>query len=109
LHGGGLVNLSTDWRLDDGLMELWAFRGRGYGDALAHAGRILAGAHVRHASVVRLTGHRFDLYTAAPQAIHLDGEPRPAEQRVAVEVVPRCLRVLAPNYLARDHFLAAEA
>jgi diacylglycerol kinase family enzyme len=108
LHGGGLVSLSSHWRLDDGLMDLWAFRGRGYGDGLAHFARLLAGAHRQHPDVVRLTGHRFDLYTAAPQAIHLDGEPRPAEQHLEVQVVPRCLRVRAPVTFARGHYLAAE-
>jgi diacylglycerol kinase (ATP) len=96
LHGGGLMAFSRDWRLDDGLMDLWAFRGQGYADGLAHAARVFAGAHHRHPAVVRLTGSRFDLYTPTPQAAHVDGEPGTSQRHLSVEVVPRCLRLLAP-------------
>jgi diacylglycerol kinase family enzyme len=108
LHGGGFFRFAADWRLDDGLLDLWAFPGEGYGEALGLAARVFASRHARHPGVVRLTGERFDLYTAAPQAIHLDGEPRPATQHLAVEVAPRSLRVLAPRGFARGHTLAGE-
>lgn len=95
LHGGGLFRFTDDLRFDDGLMDLWAWAGDDFGSALAHAGRVLRGAHLRHPGVVRLTGDRFDLYTAEPQAFHIDGEPQPAPApHLAVQVVPRCLPVL---------------
>ncbi len=106
LHGGGLFRFSDDWRVNDGQMDLWAFRGQGYGDALRQAARVFTRRHARHPGVVRLTGTHFDLYTAAPQAIHIDGEPRQAETHLRVEVVPRCLRLLAPPAFVRRHYAA---
>ena len=78
-------------------MDLWAWRGDDFGTALMMAGRVLRGAHHGHPAVVQLTGDRFELYTAQPQAIHVDGEPQPAlVERLTVQVVARCLRVLTP-------------
>ncbi len=97
LHGGGLFRFTQRLSFDDGLMDLWAWQGDDFGTALAHAGRVLRGAHHRHPGVVRLTGDRFDLYTPQPQAIDIDGEPQPMPvQRLSVQVVARCLRVLTP-------------
>jgi diacylglycerol kinase (ATP) len=110
LHGGGLFRLTGEARFDDGLMDLWAFSGEGYRAALAHAARVLRGTHHLHPGVLRLTGDRFDIYTSGPQAAHLDGEPRSVPgletQHLAVRVVPRCLRVLAPTALARRRYAA---
>lgn len=97
LHGGGLFRFTNQLRLDDGQMDLWAWAGDDFATALGHAGRVLRGAHHPHPGVVRLTGDRFDLYTAEPQAIHIDGEPQPAPvPHLAVQVVARCLPVLTP-------------
>jgi diacylglycerol kinase family enzyme len=101
LHGGGLFRFTARFHLDDGVMDLWAFRGRGFADALAHTGRVLCARHAAHPGVLRLTGSRFDIYTAQPQAIHVDGEPHfsaaPVPQHLEFEVVPRCLRLLMPG------------
>jgi diacylglycerol kinase family enzyme len=96
LHGGGLFRFTRTLRLDDGMMDLWAWAGDDFGTALRLAGRVLRGTHHAHPAVVQLTGERFDLYTAQPQAIHIDGEPQTAPRaHLAVRVVARCLRVLS--------------
>ena len=103
LHGGGLFRFAEHVSLDDGLMDLWAWRGDDFGTALAHAGRVLRGRHHGHPDVVRLTGDRFELYTAAPQAFHVDGEPQAAPvQQLTAAVAARCLRVLVPPATAAD-------
>jgi diacylglycerol kinase (ATP) len=108
LHGGGLFRFAGDVRFDDGLMDLWAFAGRGYADALAHTARVWRGTHRRHPGVLRLTGDCFDIYTQGSQAAHIDGEPLSVpggwSRHLAVRVVPRCLRVLAPTALARKRY-----
>jgi diacylglycerol kinase family enzyme len=110
LHAGGLIRFTDQVVFDDGLMDLWAFAGEGYGAALAHAARVWRGKHRQHPGVIRLTGDRFDIYTSGPQAAHLDGEPRSVPDletgHLAVQVVPRCLRVLAPMALARRRYAA---
>jgi diacylglycerol kinase (ATP) len=105
LHGGGLVRLTRSARLDDGVMDLWAFAANNTRDIAAHAWRAWRGQHLNHPGVSRLTGDRFDIYTAAPQVIHVDAEPQPPTQHLAVTVVPRSLRVLVPPAAARDLYL----
>ncbi|MCC7362241.1 MAG: hypothetical protein IT317_22340 [Anaerolineales bacterium] len=102
LYGGGLFRFAPEPDPADGLMDLWAWRGADFGAALAHAGRVLLGRHHGHPDVLRLTGSRFELYTAAPQSFHVDGEPRPAmDAGLFVAVAPRCLRVLTPRRAPR--------
>ncbi len=105
LHGGGLLRLTRDTRLNDGLMDVWLVTANSYAELLAHFGRALRGRHLRHAGVQRLTGNRIEIYTAAPQVIHIDAEPQPATQHLSVTVAPRSLRVLVPAAAARDLYV----
>jgi diacylglycerol kinase family enzyme len=95
-HGGGLVQLSPAARLDDGLLEVWAFAGRYPRDMLAHAGRALRGAAFQHPAAVRAQVERVTLTLAAPQPYHLDAEPQPGVEQLVITVEPRVLRVLVP-------------
>ena len=107
LHGGGMLRFARDVRLDDGLMDLWAFAADSYGEMLAHMWRVARGQHLGHPDVTRLTGDRMEIYTAAPQVIHIDAEPQPATQRLSVSVAPGSLRVLVPKDAARALYRAA--
>jgi diacylglycerol kinase (ATP) len=104
LHGGGLFRLARDVRLDDGLLDAWAFTGDSYREMLAHAWRVQRGRHLNppHPGVCRLTGHQIEIYTDSPQTFHLDAEPQPAVKQLFIEVVPRCLRVLVPRAAGRE-------
>jgi diacylglycerol kinase (ATP) len=101
-HGGGLLRMARDVRLDDGLMDVWAVAGDGYADVVAHAVRVLRGTHLRHPDMQRLTAERLEIYTPAPQAYHIDAEPRMFSDRLAITVSPRCLRLLVPPRAARE-------
>lgn len=106
-HGGGLVQLSPAARLDDGLLEVWAFGGRGTWDMLAHAGRALRGAAFKHPAAVRAQAERVTLSLAAPQPFHLDAEPQPGVQQLVITVEPRVLQVLVPPKAAGLYAAAA--
>jgi diacylglycerol kinase (ATP) len=99
-HGGGLFQFADDLRLDDGLMDLWAFEGSSYAEGLALAARVLVGRHAGHPKVHRLTGDHFELEAAEPQTIQVDAEPQPATRRLVVSVLPRRLRLLVPRAAA---------
>jgi diacylglycerol kinase (ATP) len=100
-HGGGLFNFADDFRLDDGLMDLWAFEGKTYADGLALAARVFAGRHHGHPKIHRLTGSSFEFEAVEPQMIEVDAEPKPATLKLSVRVVPRSLRLLAPPAAAQ--------
>ena len=101
LHGGGWIRFARDVQLDDGLMDVWAFTANSYAEMLAQGWRVLRGRHLNHPGVTRLTGERIEIYTAAPQVIHIDAEPQPPTQRLSVAVAPKSLRVLVPRAAAR--------
>jgi YegS/Rv2252/BmrU family lipid kinase len=106
-YGGGVFLLNPRARLDDGQMEVWLLAGRTYGELLAHAGRAYIGRHYLHPKAVCLTASRVEIYTAAPQAVHTDGELLPPTRSVVIEVVPRALRVLVPPQAPRGLFAEA--
>jgi diacylglycerol kinase (ATP) len=96
-HGGGLFRFASDFRLDDGLMDLWAFEGYTYADGLALAARVFAGRHNGHPKVHRLTGSSFEFDAVQPQIIEVDAEPQSATRRLSVRVQPHSLRLLVPR------------
>jgi diacylglycerol kinase (ATP) len=104
-HGGGLFRFADDFRLDDGVMDLWAFEGYTYAEGLALAARVFTGRHNGHPKVHRLTGSSFEFEAVEPQDIELDAEPKPATRRLSVRVVPRCLRLLVPPDAAARLYL----
>ena len=104
-HGGGLFKFTDDFRLDDGLMDLFAFEGRTYADGLALAARVFASGHLGQPGAHRLTGDRFEFEPAQPQPTQVDAEPQPATPRLEVTVQPRCLRLLVPRAAARRLYL----
>ena len=104
-HGGGLFKFADDFRLDDGLMDVWAFEGSNYAEALGMAASVLRGLHLQHPSIHRLTGDRLEFEAGVPQAIQTDAEPQPPSPRLSVQVVPRSLRVLVPRAMAPRLYL----
>jgi len=105
-HGGGLFRFSADFQLDDGVMDLWAFEGVTYGQALRLAWAVQRQKHIGHPGVHRLTGDHFELEATGPAAVQTDGEPRPPAPRLVVEVVPRALRLLVPPTAPRELYLS---
>jgi len=104
-HGGGLFLLTDDLRLDDGLMDLWAFEGSTYPEGLALALDVLLGRHGGHPKVHRLTGDHFEIEAAEPQTIQVDAEPQAPARRLTVDVRPRRLRLLVPRAAAAKLYL----
>lgn len=104
-HGGGLFLFTDDLRLDDGLMDLWAFEGSTYAEGLALAARVLVGRHGGHPKVHRLTGDHFEFEANEPQTVQVDAEPQPATRRLSVDVLPRRLRLLVPRAAAARLYL----
>jgi diacylglycerol kinase (ATP) len=108
-HGGGLFQFSEDFRLDDGVMDLWAFEAATYAESLRLAWTVQWKRHHDHPRVHRLTGDHFELEADIPAAVQTDGEPRTPSLRLTATVVPRALRLLAPTQAARVLYAANES
>lgn len=115
---GGFVTLSPHTRLDDGLLDVWAFTGDGPLDQVRHAWHVLTGRHRQAPGVYHLAAAQVRLTTNGQAALHADGETIPVEEgdltqdpatRRTFELCLQvgALRVLLPA-LSADRLLTAK-
>jgi YegS/Rv2252/BmrU family lipid kinase len=83
--------------LDDGLLDLTLIRRAHPLNALPLALRLLTGKLRPSRNIRRVRAAHFVIERAAPGLIHTDGEPHELPARLEVRVVPRSLRILAPQ------------
>ena len=93
---GGLVRITPEARLDDGLLDVRIFKGVGMRWVLRHLIGVFTSRHLRDPKVVHFRGRRVAVYTAEPAPVQVDGEPI-GTTPILFEVVPRALRVLVPS------------
>jgi len=97
LYAGGLVHLSPQARLDDGVMDLWLFEGEHLNDTVRHAWNLWTGNHHRAQNVQHISFRTMHMDSQAPFFIELDGEPVESERHVEIVVRPSALKVLVPE------------
>jgi diacylglycerol kinase (ATP) len=100
---GGLVKMTPEARLDDGLLDIRIFKGMGPAWVFRHVAGVFTHRHLRDPMVSHYQGRNITIYTAEPYPIQLDGEPA-GMTPVNVQVVPRALRVLVPRAAPADLF-----
>lgn len=93
---GGLSNLSPDAYIDDGLLDLWLFKGSNLGDALRHAYDLWSGGHVNSDAAQRITFKNLRVEADAPYWIQTDGEARGSAQIAEISVQTHALKLLMP-------------
>lgn len=98
-YAGGLIRLDARARLDDGLLEAWAFQGNDLRHALIHLWRVWTGRHWGAPGVWQGRIQRMVIETDPPALVHLDGEPL-LRTPVEIEVLPGGLRALVPPQAA---------
>ena len=89
------LNLAPNARLDDGLLDLYIFKGRGSLYTLRHFAGLASGQHVHDPEVEYYPVDRVGVHGRAALHVHTDGEPAgqtPMEFRVA----PSALHVIVP-------------
>jgi diacylglycerol kinase (ATP) len=97
LYFGGYAELSTEARLDDGLMDLWLFSGESFGDTIHLTRDLLSGRHKESTQVSYVPFRSLRLESDAPMYLQVDGEPAEAGESIRVEVRQEALRVLVPE------------
>lgn len=93
---GGLSNLSPDAYIDDGLLDLWLFRGNNLGDALRHAYELWRGTHLNSDAAHRITFRNLRVEADSPYWIQTDGEARGSTQTAEIRVQTHALKLLVP-------------
>ncbi|MBI3761903.1 MAG: diacylglycerol kinase family lipid kinase [Chloroflexi bacterium] len=105
IYAGGVFNGSPGAKLDDGLLELWAFEGQGYLESLALARELRRGRHVDHPRIKHRTLRRITITAERPVPVQADGELLDSPTPVTIEVAPLALRVLVPRSAPSDLFV----
>jgi diacylglycerol kinase (ATP) len=108
LYAGGILHLSPQARLDDGVMDLWLFEGETLGDTVQLALDLLSGRHVRSPKVYHTVFRKLRLETESTLYLQMDGEPVIADNPATIAVQPRSLRVLVPPGKTSSLFSAGE-
>lgn len=80
---------------DDGQFDLCLFRGRGLADKFGHFARWVAGRHLSSVQVEQYRSATVAVRSRAPLPVQVDGEYI-GTTPLAIDLVPRALRVLVP-------------
>lgn len=90
-------------QLDDGLLEVYVFRGGSAPDVFRHLAMILTGLHQQDPHVERFSARTVEVRGERPLPLHLDGDPA-GYTPVTISVAPKALSVLVPEWTSKTLF-----
>jgi len=91
----GVFNVAREARMDDGLLDVFIFKGLGFYYAARHLLKIVSQRYLQDPQVVHRQARHIEVQTEWAVPVQVDGDPVGATP-VTLEVVPRALRVLVP-------------
>lgn len=95
LYAGGLIDLNPQAKLDDGLMELWLFRGQTVDKVFHHLFQAMRGQHIHDPDVIMERGRSFTIHTEPRMPYQTDGD-RAGKIPLSCQVKPGALLLLVP-------------
>lgn len=98
---GGLVEVAPRAKLDDGLLDVFVFKGLGFGYVVRHLFRVLSQRYLDDPEIVHRQVRRIEIRADEALPVQVDGDPL-GSTPVEIRVVPRALRILAPPTMPRD-------
>jgi len=103
-YAGGLVDLATGAKVDDGLLDFWFIESGKLRDVLVRVAQIFMGRHVDAEGVdhFRASEAVFEMENGLP--IQLDGEPLVLDSPLEFSVQKKALKVLVPADVNPDLF-----
>ena len=93
---GGEVLINPGARLDDGLFEVFLFRGHGAVKTFHYLWQVWRGQHVDNPDIVVMSGRNVYVETARIMPLHTDGDPA-GHTPFSCHVEPGALRLLVPR------------
>jgi diacylglycerol kinase (ATP) len=100
---GPSIRLAPEAKLDDGLLDIFVFRGRNALDVGRHVALLLSGRHSASPSVEVIQGRNVYIVSETPLPMHLDGDPQ-STTPVSIELVPQALTVIVPAWASASLF-----
>ncbi|MCP4424572.1 MAG: diacylglycerol kinase family lipid kinase [Chloroflexi bacterium] len=102
-YAGGEVLLSPQAKLDDGLFEVWLFRGDSPRHIFQALLNVKLGRHLQDDAIAMVNGRRIAIHTEPIIPAQTDGD-RAGDSPLICEVKPGALRVLVPDTAPSDLF-----
>jgi diacylglycerol kinase (ATP) len=93
----GVTQITRRAYADDGLLDVCVFSGLDTLDIILQTLRVIAGAHLRSASVLQRRVRRLEVRSDTPLPVQLDGDFCPAYP-TAFQVAPAALTVMVPPH-----------
>ncbi len=90
-----LFNIAPQARMDDGLLDIFIFKGLGFQYALRHLFLIFSGRYLRDPKVVHAVAKHVEMETSPEAAVQLDGDPH-GETPTSICLEPGLLRLIVP-------------
>ena len=97
LYAGGIARLSPEARLDDGVMELFLFKGETLRDTVQHIWNLYTGQHLQSDQVLHYKFQSLTLESDSKMFVQIDGDPVDGSAVLGIEVCPKALKVLVPD------------
>lgn len=100
---GGEVVLNPKATLDDGVFEVFLFRGHGMARAVRYLWQVWRGSQATNPDIVCVRGRRVVVRTAREMPVHTDGDPA-GRTPIACHIEPGALRLLVPRTAPKGLF-----
>jgi YegS/Rv2252/BmrU family lipid kinase len=98
-----IFNIAPQARMDDGLLDIFVFKGLGFQYALRHLLFIFSGRYLRDPRVVYALARQIQMETSPEVAVHLDGEPF-GETPTLIHLKAGVLRLVVPPQAPHELF-----
>jgi YegS/Rv2252/BmrU family lipid kinase len=90
-----MLNIAREARMDDGLLDVFIFKGMGFPYVASHLAKILSQRHLRDPQIVHRQTRHITVMTEWAVPVQADGDPL-GTTPVTIKVLPRALRFLVP-------------
>lgn len=104
LYFGGYAELSPAARLDDGIMDLWLFKGETLNDTVQWAWDLISGNSLQSEQSERIRFQTLRLESDSPMYLQVDGEPVDLQGGLTIRVHRQALTVLVPDQTPHQLF-----
>jgi YegS/Rv2252/BmrU family lipid kinase len=98
---GGLLEVAPSAKLDDGLLDVFVFKGLGFRYVVRHLVKVLSQRYLQDPEIVHRQARSIEVRSEEHLPIQVDGDPLGATPS-KLEVVSRALRIIAPPTMPPD-------
>lgn len=105
---GGMLHVAREARMDDGLLDVFVFKGLGFPYAVRHVFRMLSRRYLQDPKIVHRQARQIKVLTEWAVPVQADGDPA-GTTPVTLQVAPRALRVLVPPTTPPSLFTSASS